>query len=76
MSKGKGKSRSGVEGKIQIGPYLTPELVERLRKSAEENKRGLSDEVSVALDFYLTYGTESAAKKLLEALEKAGLPTA
>lgn len=73
MSKSGGKS--GVKGKVQIGPYLDPALVERLRKSADENKRGISDEVTVALDFYLTYGTESAAKKLLAALEAAGLPT-
>lgn len=62
-------------GKVQFNTYLDPALVERLRKAAAENKRGVSDEVSVALDFYLNYGTESAAKKLLKALEKASIPT-
>ncbi len=63
------------EGKIKVGTYLDPDLVERLRKSAAENRRGISDEVSVALEFYLNYGTESAATKLLKALEQAGIPT-
>lgn len=67
--------RGQAEGKIKVGTYLDPDLVERLRKSAAENRRGISDEVSVALEFYLTYGTESAATKLLKALENAGIPT-
>lgn len=73
MVKTRGKAKA--KGKVQIGTYLDPALVERLRQSAAENKRGISDEVAVALDFYLTYGTESAATKLLAALEAAGLPT-
>ncbi len=67
--------RGSVAGKVKVGTYLDPELVARLRKSAADNKRGISDEVSVALDFYLTYGTETAAKRLLEALDRAGIPT-
>ena len=68
--------RGQTEGKVKVGTYLDPALVDRLRKSAADNKRGISDEVSVALEFYLAYGTESAANRLIAALEKAGISTA
>lgn len=67
------KRASGVKGKVQIGPYLDPALVESLRRSAAENRRGLSEEVQVALEFYLAHGDESAARKLMRALEKEGI---
>ena len=68
--------RGQTEGKVKVGTYLDPALVDRLRKSAADNRRGISDEVSVALEFYLAYGTESAANRLIAALEKAGISTA
>lgn len=68
--------RGQTEGKVKVGTYLDPALVDRLRKSAADNKRGISDEVSVALEFYLAYGTESAANRLIAALENAGISTA
>ena len=75
MSKDSGGGKNKVAGKTQIGPYLPDELVETLRKSAEDNRRGLSEEVQVALEFYLAHHTEAAANGLIAALKKAGLPT-
>lgn len=64
-----------VKGKTQIGVYLPDELVARLRQRAEENRRGISAEVQLALEEYLASATPETARNLRAALEREGYST-
>lgn len=61
-----------VKGKTQIGVYLPDDLVARLRQKAEENRRGISAEVQLALEEYLANATPETASNLRAAMDKEG----
>ncbi len=64
-----------VKGKTQIGVYLPDELVARLRQRADDNRRGISAEVQIALENYLADATPETARRLRAALDREGYPT-
>ena len=64
-----------VSGKTQINVYLPDALVEALRKDAENELRGLSATVQIALERYLTDKNPETASKLRAALDREGYST-
>lgn len=76
MSKKSGE-RSGykVPGKTMITVYLPDDLLADLRKRAEDERRGLSATVQVALEDYLADMNPDTANALRAALVREGLPT-
>ena len=64
-----------MKGKTQLGIYLPDELVARLRQKAEENRRGISAEIQIALENYLADATPETARNLRAALEREGYST-
>lgn len=76
MSKNSGAcGTSRVPGKTQINVYLPDELVAQLRKDAENELRGLSATIQIALERYLADKNPETANALRAALEREGLPT-
>lgn len=76
MSKSGGeRGGSRVPGKTQINVYLPDELVAQLRKDAENELRGLSATIQIALERYLADKNPETANALRAALEHEGFPT-
>lgn len=76
MSKsGGGRGGSRVRGKTQINVYLPDELVAELRKVAENDLRGLSATIQIALERYLADRTPETARTLRAVLEDEGYST-
>jgi hypothetical protein len=72
-SEGRGGRR--VPGKTQLNVYLPDELVAALRQDMEDELRGLSATIQIALERYLADKNPETAGKLRAALEREGYPT-
>ena len=76
MSKNSGaRGGSRVPVKTQINVYLPDEPVAQLRKNAENELRGLSATIQIALERYLADKSPETANALRAALEREGIST-